>query len=246
MALVVIDIIALRSSRSCGVLTGIAAAVKLTPLVFVLHLAVIGRRAGAARALVTFALLQAVTVIALPADSVRYWTSAVLTWHQKSASFAANQSLNGMLPRVRAEAPYALPVSVALAVPCVAFAVVLARRLDADGQPLAALLATAVCGLLVSPISWSHHWIWVAPLCLLLLDRAARSGTGAVRARLGLIGVLVVFSGAALLIVPAGHHRELAWGVTESLLGNSYLLGALAIGIATQWELLTGRRVHRL
>ncbi len=26
-----------------------------------------------------------------------------------------------------------------------------------------ALLATALTGLLVSPISWDHHWVWVAP-----------------------------------------------------------------------------------
>jgi alpha-1,2-mannosyltransferase len=26
-----------------------------------------------------------------------------------------------------------------------------------------ALLATALTGLLVSPISWDHHWVWIAP-----------------------------------------------------------------------------------
>jgi alpha-1,2-mannosyltransferase len=244
MALVVVDTLGLRRSRYGGVLTGVAAAVKLTPLIFVLHLAAVGRRAEAARALGTFALLQAAAGIALPADTVDYWTSAVPTWHRGGSSYASNQSLNGLLQRVTGEAGYALPVSVALAAACLLVALRLARRLHAGGQPLAALLVTALCGLLVSPISWGHHWVWVVPLGLLLLDRAARAGPGALPARLGMVAAVAAFSGAAFLAVPAGGDRELGWGVAETLLGNSYLLGALVVGIATGWTILAGGRAR--
>ena len=37
-----------------------------------------------------------------------------------------------------------------------------AYLLDRAGYPVPALLATALTGLLVSPVSWDHHWVWIA------------------------------------------------------------------------------------
>src|ERR1700728_2325932 len=53
MAMVAVDVLAVtaRRSRWGGVLTGIAAAVKLVPLIFIAHLFLTGKRAAAVRAL---------------------------------------------------------------------------------------------------------------------------------------------------------------------------------------------------
>jgi alpha-1,2-mannosyltransferase len=41
-----------------------------------------------------------------------------------------------------------------------------AARCLRRGDDVGALLAVAVGGLLASPVSWSHHWLWMAPLIL--------------------------------------------------------------------------------
>jgi len=241
MAFVVIDLLALRGSRACGLLTGAAAAIKLTPLLFLVHLVATGRRADAVRVLATFVLLQLWGAALLPSDSERYWSSAILAWERPWASLATNQSLNGMLERVTVAWPYTPYVSLALAIPCVGAAILLARQFDRAGQPLPAIVSTAMIGLLISPISWPHHWVWVAPLCLLLLERVASAEPRSVTrwAALELIGIIVVFSGAALATVPTGQDREFAWSLGETLRGNSYLLGTLLIGAAAIWTLRT-------
>ncbi|WP_410672954.1 glycosyltransferase 87 family protein [Amycolatopsis sp. cmx-4-68] len=80
MALVVLDVLHRRGSTG-GVLIGLAAAIKLVPLIFVGHLLLTGRRADAARALGTFAAATTLGAVLLPGDSVRYWTSALFNDH---------------------------------------------------------------------------------------------------------------------------------------------------------------------
>ena len=33
-------------------------------------------------------------------------------------------------------------------------------------QPVLALICVAMFGLVVSPVSWSHHWVWALPTVL--------------------------------------------------------------------------------
>jgi alpha-1,2-mannosyltransferase len=101
---------------------------------------------------------------------------------------------------------------------------VLVHRLHRE-QPLAAMLVTAVCGLLVSPVTWTHHWVWVVPLTILLGYHAVKHVT----ARVLLVVVLVVFSVDFRLLVRSGNRLELSWTVGETLIGNSYLWAALLV-----------------
>ncbi|MET9230354.1 glycosyltransferase 87 family protein [Lentzea sp. NPDC003310] len=205
MALVAFDL--LRPHRWSGVLVGVAAAVKLTPLIFVLHLAVTGRWREAGRALATFCGLHALGFLLLPGDSLRFWGSAILTGNKAAGNgYITNQSLSGAVQRLTDGAAWAPVLVAVLSVACVVVAAVLARRSHLGGDPVAAVLITAGCGLLVSPISWSHHWVWVVPLVALLVRRTV---------------VWVVFTCWAL-VVPSGN----------ALLDNLYVLAALAGGVA--------------
>src|SRR5205814_695481 len=76
-ALVALDTVALDGRRYQGVLTGVASAVKLTPLVFVPMLWLAGRRRAAVVAGATFAGCGALAAYLLPADSWRFWTTEV-------------------------------------------------------------------------------------------------------------------------------------------------------------------------
>ncbi len=217
MALVLVDVLALRGSRFAGVLIGVAAAVKLTPLVFVAHLLVTGRPRDAVRALAVFAGLGIAGVVLLPGDTVRYWTSTMLGANKAGGNaWWGNQSLSGLVHRVVDGSPAVL---VLLVLVCLGVASYLARDLHRRGDPVGAVLVTAFAGVLVSPISWTHHWVWVAPLCAVLLARR----------RFGFAAALVALcTGWVFTLVPRAAGQERLWTPLESLAGNAYVLAALA------------------
>src|SRR5262249_46189025 len=101
----------------------------------------------------------------------------------------------------------------------------LSRTLWLHAYRLAALSVCALIGLLCSPVSWSHHWVWVIPLgtALLTSTRAGRAHP---------IGTASAWFGLFLLAPiwwPPNHdQRELAWSITDQLPGNAYPIAALA------------------
>jgi alpha-1,2-mannosyltransferase len=228
MALVVVDVLVLKGSRYSGGLTGVAAAVKLTPLIFVPYLLLTGRRADALRAVGTFLALQALMFVLIPHDTVRFWTHAVSDPARTGPIYwAGNQSLNGLLLRITDLAPWSLRAALVLGAVLAVPAAVAVRRLHERGQDLAGLLVAAFFGLLVSPVSWSHHWVWVVPLIVYLLSRLPEplpAGLARVRALAGVGAVVAVFASCVLLIMRNGHLLELTWSPGEFLVGSAYLL----------------------
>jgi alpha-1,2-mannosyltransferase len=220
LALVVVDVLA--RPRWSGVLVGIAAAVKLTPLIFVAHLFVVGRWRDGLRALGTFVALQVLMFALVPGDAVNYWTHAAFDPDRVGGvHWIFNQSLNGLFHRAAHDAPWstkaALLVAALLAVP----AGWLVWRLHRRGEDLAALLVTAFLGLLASPVSWSHHWVWAVPLVALLVSK---------RRWVWAALVAVLFASCVVMLVPNGGDTEFTWGLGRSVLGNAYVLAA-ALGI---------------
>ncbi|MFC4853491.1 glycosyltransferase 87 family protein [Actinophytocola glycyrrhizae] len=241
MGLVVVDVLVLGRSRHFGgVLVGVAAAVKLTPLVFVPHLWFTGRRMDAVRAVVTFALLQLVIFAIIPHD---FRTFLTVTDPERTGPtfWAGNQGLNGLVQRLTDLSPWSNEIAFAIGAVLAIPAFVIARRFHRAGQPLQALLVTAFFGLLFSPVSWSHHWVWVVPLLVYLLsrlpDRLPR-GWARAKALSGAGAVVLVFASCVLLIMrtsdpnrPAGEKPELEWTPPEVVLGSAYLLVPLVAGV---------------
>ncbi|MBE8523690.1 DUF2029 domain-containing protein [Amycolatopsis sp. H6(2020)] len=237
MAFVVLDVLVLsrRGSRWAGVLIGVAAAIKLTPLIFVPHLFFTGRWKDGLRALGTFAALEAVMFAVIPADAVRFWRdSATDPSRVGSVHWIFNQSLNGLVNRASALAPWSLAVAVGVAAVLAVPAVWLVVRLHRRGEDAAALLVTAFYGLLLSPVSWSHHWVWCVPLLTLLVVKARWWAAAAVAA---------LFVSQIVMLVPNGGDAEFRWGLGWSILGNGYVLAAAAgiLGLAAR-ELRLVRR----
>ncbi|HEY4454344.1 MAG TPA: glycosyltransferase 87 family protein [Pseudonocardiaceae bacterium] len=228
MALVVLDVLVLPRSRYRGVLVGLAAAIKLTPLIFVLHLLVTGRRADAARAVGTFLGLNAISLLVLPQDTLTFWRAQLLGGNNATgASYGRNQTLNGLIQRLTGHPGGAFTIAVLAGLVCLAIALPLARRMHQRGETLGALLVTAFCGLLVSPISWTHHWVWIVPLAGLLVTRAVRNPN--LSTILPIVGLAALFTDLCTL-VPAGENAEAHWNLTQQLAGNSYVLATLAVG----------------
>jgi alpha-1,2-mannosyltransferase len=245
MALVVVDVLVLgtvggRARHLGGVLVGVAAAVKLTPLVFVPHLWFTGRRMDAVRAVVTFLSLQGLIFLISPYDLRRFLT---VTDPERTGPtyWAGNQGLNGMVQRMTDLSPWSMAIAVAIGAVLAVPAFYLAKRFHEAGQPLPALLVTAFFGLLFSPVSWSHHWVWIVPLIVYLLARLPDQlphGWARVRALKGVGAVVLVYASCVLLIMrtadpnrPPGEKPELEWTPPEVILGNAYLLVPIVAGV---------------
>ena len=160
LALVSTDLLArrVRNSRSAGVLTGVATALKLTPGIFVPALWIAGRRRAALICAVTAIALTLLAFAIAPHTSHDYWFSA-LGHSDRLGNNAdtSDQAIRGMALRL------ALPTVVTvLAVPAVA-AVGLWRAARADSA-LGFLAITGLLAVLLSPVAWIHHLVWVVPV----------------------------------------------------------------------------------
>jgi alpha-1,2-mannosyltransferase len=195
LALVVGDVLGRPESRWRGVGVGIAAAVKLTPLVFVVFLLAVGRRRAAGTALAVFAAAAVVGFVVAPADSVAYWLEGTFAAANRISDVAgtANHSLNGLFARLGVTGIVPWLAAAVLGVVALALAV----RAHRVGQEV---LALTICGLTsaaLAPFAWSHHWVWVVPLVVLLAYAAAGTAEpiaaplGPRTARLTLVVVLV-------------------------------------------------------
>lgn len=105
-------------------------------------------------------------------------------------------------------------------------------------ENLATLLTAAVImtlGLLVSPITWSHHWVWGLASVVALIAVALRLKSAPLAA-------LALAQGALFIMAPHwwfpyGQVNELHWSVVKQLVGSSYTLAAIASGVALAWAL---------
>ncbi|MDS0135148.1 MULTISPECIES: glycosyltransferase 87 family protein [unclassified Amycolatopsis] len=248
MAMILLDmlVIGARGSRWGGVLVGVAAAIKLTPLVFLGHLFITGRRMDALRGLATFIVLQGLMFLINAHDAAKYWTVTLPdTGRIGPVHWAGNQSLNALMNRATDLAPWAskaaMGIGFLLAVP----GLWLLLRFHRKGQALAAMLVTAFWTLLISPISWTHHWVWVIPLIVLLVSRLPKTTPKTAWKRwVGTGLVAFVFVSCVLLILPNGRNVELHWKVWQNVLGDAYILMpvVLALALILRWGLLRRAR----
>ncbi|WP_181924007.1 glycosyltransferase 87 family protein [Streptomyces inhibens] len=270
--LVLWDLTRKDTNRLAGIGIGIAAGLKLTPALFAVFLALAGAvraarliRSGAgaraawnpwlrqaAVATATFLATALLSALALPRDSYRFWTEIVFAADRVGeVEITANQSLRGVLARLlHSHDPGTAWVVVAGLTAVLGLALAAGSLLRGVGEPTAegrgrawAAVACAVTALLVSPISWSHHWVWAVPVLILLGSEALRhSGRAARRwwATTATLGLL--FCSFALWWVPHRwhHHEELHQNGAQMLLSGVYPIAGLAV------LALTGARLWRL
>ena len=173
-ALVFIDVIALRRGhRWAGVAIGLAAAVKLTPAIFVLYLVLTRRWRPAAVAVGTFLAATACAFVLATGTSLQFWTSTLWqTSRVGSLDNPNNQSVMGVLARAMFPAVPGQLVWALLAGGVLALGMRRAVRAFRAGDELVGMTVTGLVGALVSPISWGHHLVWIVPAIVVLVDVA--------------------------------------------------------------------------
>ena len=224
-----------------GLATGIAAAVKLTPILFVPYLILTRRRRGAFTCLVTFAGCELVAFLLSPTSSIAFWTKDLFKPDRAgSLSFVGNQNLTAVIERfnhgVLPDASL-VPVLIAAAAAGLWLAALAHRR----SSPMLGVLICAATGLLVSPISWVHHMVWVVPAILWLALADDRPRWGAPLAA----GTAVLFWSAPIWWVPYKHTSDLHLNGWQLLAGNSFFLALLVFVVGAAF-LITRRTSTQL
>ena len=119
-----------------------------------------------------------------------------------------------------------------------------AWRAVGDAQDrLAAIVIVQLFGLLLSPISWTHHWVWVIPLMIWLLHGPLARRLGARVLGWGwlaltLVGVPWLLSFAQPTIWEVSRPWYLAWAGLIYPVATLVTLAWVAVGGRT----LAGRR----
>ena len=262
--LVLWDLTRRADHRWAGVGIGIAAGIKLTPALFAVFLALAGialgirrlRRGGpgwnvhlrrAAVAAATFAGTVTLAAVALPHDSKRFWTEIIFAADRVgNGEDTANQSLRGILARaLHTGEPAGWWLIPAAAIACAGLAVAVAALLAGNRLPHGPAWAAVSCGvtaLVVSPISWSHHWVWGVPMVLLLAAEAVRRHDR--RWTIGAAATGLLFCSFALWLVPHGDgtRNELHQSLGQMLLSAVYpvagtaFLTVAALVTASAWR----------
>ena len=205
-----------------GLLVGVAAAIKLVPAVFGVVLLARGEWRGVLRSFAGFLGATAIGGLVLPTSSRLYWTSLLFdSGRVGNVEYAANQSLAGAVARWFGPggSPGVLIVVSLVVAAILAFGLVRVRQ----EQRWVQIWITALAGLLISPVSWSHHWVWLTPIAVWLCI------TGEAWAwRTALAIVLVTYS-RMIWWAPSRHGAEYGASVWAKVATDAYTVTAAAL-----------------
>lgn len=225
MSIVLIDLALPEGRWAKGVLTGIAAGIKLTPAFFVLYLVFTRRYRAAAVAVASFAATVLIGFLVVPHDSATFWSGAFADPARVGVpENPSNESLRGLFARTIGLAGGAQLLWLASAAVVALACLLLARWLSFSGQEL---LAVVLCGLAttaVSPYSWVHHWVWLGGLIIYLLH--AGLGKRAAGAWIALVASFAIASGGVLKLFGAGEDSILTYPSSDHfgvLYHNAYI-----------------------
>lgn len=174
MALILIDLTRPADAPPrwlpAGVLTGIAAAIKLTPALFIVYLWISGQRQAARTGALTTAAATTLGWIVYPEASRQFFTTTL--WHLSDRvsldgffATSGNQSVHGALAAI---GPWTTPLALVLSGLLALAGLTAAASTHRAGRRLEAVLIVGLTACLISPVSWMHHWVYLLPALLLL------------------------------------------------------------------------------
>jgi len=236
LALILADVWRTSRGRPAGIGIGMAAAIKLTPLIFIPLLLLARRTRDGITATVAFIGCGLIGYLIEPGDSRLYWHKLFDDTLRVGASYISNQSPYGAAVRIAGGSQFVGGWYDAVPPVLGVIGLVIATALARGDDWLGAATVAGVTGLLVSPISWTHHWVWILPALVVLLRGGSWSWIAAALTYL-------LFVIAPMWFTPYhGGPGEFGFHGLATVLANSYLIAALAfLGYMGRQACLVGR-----
>lgn len=228
LALILTDVWRVSRGRTAGLGVGIAAAIKLTPAIFIVFFLLARRTKAAVIAAGTFVGCGLIGLLIAPRASKEYWEHLFYDTKRVGAPYISNQSPYATAVRIAGGAthigPWYVIIPLGFAAIGLGAAAIFARRDDW----LSAAAVTGTTGLLVSPISWAHHWVWILPALVVLVRSGHRLAAG--------LGYLL-FALAPFWYTPhSGGPHEYGFHGLLTLVANCYLIAGVAFLAYMAWR----------
>ncbi|MDG3012737.1 mannosyltransferase [Rhodococcus sp. D2-41] len=236
--------VAVRSTRwwLAGGLVGFVAGIKLTPAVTGLYFLARRRWKEAVFSGVAFLATIGISYLVMGHEAHRYFTKLLGDPNRIGpVGSVINQSMRGALSRIVGHDVGSGPLWLGGMAVTVVLCLLAWRALGRDDR-LGTLVIVQLFGLLASPISWTHHWVWVVPMLIWMLHGPMRQLLGTkILAGAWLVAMLVGVAWVLSFFQPTiweiSRHWVLAW------LGTVNVVGALAL---LAWVAYAGRRGRAL
>jgi alpha-1,2-mannosyltransferase len=245
MALVIADLLpdvpGERRRIPQGTLIGLAAAIKLTPALFVIFAFLIGKTRMAITAMISFAVFTGIGAILLFRETLVFF-GGLSGGDTRTASplYTGNQSLLGVFFRLgdssRVTALVGLAVSAVLAV----LGCLVAAHWWRHEEKVFAVAIVGLTTCLASPLSWTHHYVWILPLGMAVLS----PGVPRWARYLGGFWVVWVCLCLPLAVLPYGGGRERQFDFLQQLVANLGPIIGVILVVGLAWQLVATPRLQ--
>ena len=245
MALVIADLLpdapGERRRIPQGTLIGLAAAIKLTPALFVIFAFLIGKTRVAITAMISFAVFTGIGAILLFRETLVFF-GGLSGGDTRTASplYTGNQSLLGVFFRLgdssRVTGLVGLAVSAVLAV----LGCLVAAHWWRHEEKVFAVAIVGLTTCLASPLSWTHHYVWILPLGMAVLS----PGVPRWARYLGGFWVVWVCVCLPLAVLPYGGGRERQFDFLQQLVANLGPIIGVILVVGLAWQLVATPRLQ--
>ena len=224
-----------------GILIGLAAAIKLTPALFVIFMLLIGKRRAAITAIISFVVFTGIGAILLFRETVVFF-SGLSGGDTRTASplYTGNQSLLGVFFRLGDSSRITTLLGLAVAGVLAVLGCLVAANWWRSNEKVFAVAIVGLTTCLASPLSWTHHYVWILPMAMAVLS----PGVPRWARYVGGFWVVWVCVCLPLAVLPYGGGRERQFDFLQQLVANlGPMLGViLLVGLA--WQLIVAARAQ--
>lgn len=244
MALVVADLLPDLPERKRripqGTLIGLAAALKLTPALFVVFAFLLGKKRVAWTGILSFVVFTVIGAIFQWSQTWQFWFG-LSGGNTRTASplYAGNQSVLGVVYRLIGQTSSLTLLGLAISGLVALLGTVVAVQWWRAREKVFAVALVGLCTCLASPLSWTHHYVWILPMGV-----AVVLGRALPRWVRGLAGAWVVWVSACLplAVLPYGGDRERTFTFLQQVVANLGPLLGVALVAGLGWQLMVARR----
>jgi alpha-1,2-mannosyltransferase len=243
MALVIADLLpsapGKRRRIPQGVLIGLAAAIKLTPALFVVFAFLIGRRRAALTAMLSFGAFTGLGAILLWDETVAFF-GGLAGGDTRTASplYAGNQSVLGVFFRLGDSSTTTTLIGLGISAIVALLGTLVAAHWWRLGHRVFGVAIAGLTTCLVSPLSWTHHYVWILPLAVAVV----RPGLPRWVRYVGGFWVVWVSACVPLAVLPYGRAVERRYDALDQLVANLGPIVGVVLIAGLAWHLVISTR----